>query len=84
MKISIYDNVKVKLTDYGKELFYHRFDEINNNVGHVIVKPYYPNTDKDGYTTISLMELMEIYGKYVYVGGEKVFENYIEIVKMKK
>ena len=47
IKINLNETVKVKLTDLGKDIFYHRFDDLNKYYGRQIVKPQFPKCDKD-------------------------------------
>lgn len=78
-KININENVKVKLTDYGKNIFYHQYDELNKTYGKEIIKPRYPKVDSDGYTSFQLWCFMNLYGSYIYMGAQNVIEP-LEIV----
>ena len=49
MKLNLNDNIKVKLTDYGKEIFYHRYDWlVDNKTGKSIIMPQFPKVESDG------------------------------------
>ena len=65
-KININDYVKVKLTDSGKDIFYHQYDRVNEQYGKELLKPYYPEEDSDGFVEIQLWQLMQIYGPYMF------------------
>lgn len=79
-KININEYVKVKLTDYGKEIFYHQYDNLNNKAfGKEIIKPSYPAVDSDGYTSFQLWYFMNLYGRYIDMGVQNVIEP-LEIV----
>ena len=67
--------VKVKLTDYGKDLFYHRQDEFNSFVGKQILTPQYPHVDEEGFTEFQLHEFMNVFGRYMTVGFNNIIEN---------
>lgn len=78
-KININEYVKVKLTDYGKEIFYHQFDEINSFYKCEKIKPHYPKVDKEGYTSFQLWHFMNLYGNYIDICMQNVIEP-LEIV----
>ena len=63
MKINLNEPVKVKLTNWGKEIFYHQYDRINKMAGKEICKPEYPKEDENGYTEFQLWCFMELYGE---------------------
>ncbi len=73
MKININDEVKVKLTEEGKEIYFHKDDEYRKQMvaekGHypLYFQPQYPKVDDEGYTKFQLWELMQIYGKHIDV-----------------
>lgn len=78
-KININEYVKVKLTDYGKEIFYHQYDDLNKFYGKEIIKPSYPTVDSDGYTSFQLWCFINLYGRYIDMGVQNVIEP-LEIV----
>ena len=78
-KININEYVKVKLTDYGKEIFYHQYDEINSFYKCEKIKPHYPKVDKEGYASFQLWYFMNLYGRYIDMGMQNVIEP-LEIV----
>ena len=79
-KINLNDTIKVKLTPYGAEIFYHQFDEINKRNGRTVIEPRMPEIDNDGYTEFQLHVFMELYGKYMYAGARNVIDP-IDIIK---
>ena len=67
-KINLNDTIKVKLTDYGKEIYYHQFDKLNDWVkskGCKLIEPKMPEVDKEGKTRFQLWSFMEMYGNYI-------------------
>ena len=40
--------IKVKLTDCGRDIYYHQHDELNKYYGKEVIKPRYPDVDEDG------------------------------------
>jgi len=65
IRINLNEPVKVKLTDWGKEIYYHRYDKINQTAGKEICKPKFPKEDENGYTKFQLWYFIELYGKYI-------------------
>lgn len=74
-KFNVNNMVKVKLTDLGKDIFYHQFDELNNMCREVVIKPIYPKVDADGFTEFQLWDLMSIYGAHLQLGCNIPFED---------
>ena len=72
--INLNDFVKFKLTDKGKDIYYHQYDEINAIWGRQIAKPHYPKTDANGYTEMQLWDFMRLYGEHMDIGMENVIE----------
>lgn len=78
---NINDYVKVKLTDRGKYLYQHRFDDINSKIRRNGGEPIVPvelEYDNDGYVEFQLWHLMEIFGKYLFNGCVAPFETTIK------
>ena len=78
-QFNINDCVRVKLTDLGKDIYYHQYDETNDYYGRQVVEPYYPAVDKEGYTKFQLWELMRLYGTYCSNGCSLPFETNITL-----
>ena len=75
------DIIKVKLTDRGKDIYYHQHDELNKFYGKEVLKPRYPKVDSNGFTSFQLWHFMEIYGPHMHIGMNNVIEHndiYIE------
>lgn len=70
--ININEVVKVQLTDLGKNIYYHQFDEFNCNHGYNLIKPKFPEVDDDGYTKFQLWKLMKLYGQYFTMGKSEL------------
>lgn len=82
MKINLNDFVKVKLTDLGKDIYYHRYDEFNKLYGiygREVLKPSFPKEDENGYASFPLWEFISIYGQYIGMGKPNVIDP-IEII----
>ena len=74
-KFNVNELVKVKLTDVGKDIFYHQFDELNVMCKEVVIEPRYPKVDADGFTEFQLWDLMNTYGPHLKVGCNVPFED---------
>ena len=79
LRINLNEWVKVKLTDLGKDIYYHKCDELNKAYGREIVKPSFPREDKDGYTRFQLWEFIQLYGVHIGMAMPNVI-NPLEIV----
>lgn len=69
--INLNEIVKVKLTDRGKDIFYHQLDEVNELIkrrGGKPLEPHMPKVDADGYTDFQLWRLMQLYGPHIGMG----------------
>ena len=69
--LNLNDVIKVKLTSYGKQVFYSYWN---------IVPTPSLNIDEDGYTQFQLWEFINIFGSYIYMGAKNVIEP-LEIIK---
>ena len=77
MTINLNDFVKVKLTDYGKEIYYHKDDDFNEwrrQRGLKPFEPHFPKEDADGKSKFQLWDFMEIYGQYMGMAKPNVIK----------
>ena len=65
IRINLNEPIKVKLTDWGKEIYYHQYDRTNQIAGKEICKPKFPKEDKNGYTEFQLWCFIELYGEHM-------------------
>lgn len=76
-KLNLNSFIKVKLTDHGKDIFYHQYDELNDFIikrGGTPIKPGFPETDAEGYTVFLLWKFIQTYGKHIGMGAKNVIE----------
>ena len=66
--------VKVKLTDHGKDIFYHRYDELNKASGRIIITPRFPDVDSEGFSQFQLWDFMQVYGKHMMLAAPEVIK----------
>lgn len=83
IRINLNETVKVKLTDWGKVIYYRRFDSLNEFVERQICKSRLPKEDEDGYTEFQLWDFINMYGQYISMGAPNVIEP-LEIVYQEK
>lgn len=65
-KLNLNDRVKVKLTPFGAEIYYNRYDFLKSSIraiGGVCTEPKMPKIDEDGYTEMTMWQFIELYGK---------------------
>lgn len=74
IQINLNEPIKVKLTDWGKEIYYHQYDRINQIAGREICKPKFPKEDENGYTEFQLWYFMELYGEHMGMTQPNVIE----------
>lgn len=78
IKININFTVRVKLTDFGREM--HRKDHVDFWTAHGRPDMRYhpPVTDSDGWSRFQLWSLMQCFGNHVSLGSVPPFETEIE------
>ena len=79
IRINLNEPIKVKLTDWGKEIYYHQYDRTNHIAGREICKPRFPREDENGYTEFQLWCFIELYGEHMGMTLPNVIEP-LEIV----
>lgn len=79
IRINLNEPIKVKLTDWGKEIYYHKYDRTNQIAGREICKPRFPREDENGYTEFQLWCFIELYGMHMGMTLPNVIEP-LEIV----
>lgn len=79
LRINLNEEVKVKLTDLGKEIYYHRYDDLNERAGREVIRPSFPKVDADGYTRFQLWDFINLYVNHIWMGFPNVIQP-LEIV----
>ena len=72
-KLNLNDHVKVKLTDVGKDIYYHRFDGLIER--GVNLERSYPRVDENGFSSFQLWSFMELYGPHIGITKPNVVED---------
>lgn len=72
--LNLNDIIRVKFTDYGKDIYYHQYDDLIK-VGFKITRSY-PQVDDNGYSTIQLWPFIQTFGPYIKIGmTNQIIEN---------
>ena len=81
MKFNINDNVRVKLTELGRQALITNHNEIYGSLPVDAIPPV-PDVkeDEDGWSEWQLWHLMQELGKHIEFGSNPPFESEIEIV----
>lgn len=74
-KHNLNDSIKVKLTDYGKEIYANRYEAINKTYGKKVIKDTKPRVDAEGYSFFQLWDFMNVFGEFMYMGNTEIVEN---------
>jgi hypothetical protein len=74
IRINLNEPIKVKLTNLGKEIYYHQYDKTNQIAGKEICKPRFPREDENGYTEFQLWRFIELYGVHMGMTRPNVIE----------
>lgn len=77
-KLNLNQVVKVKFTDHGKDIYYHRYDrliEVMKAKGVKPISPSYPEVDESGYSTMQLWQFIALYGPHIGMCKPNVIED---------
>lgn len=77
-KLNMNSTIKVKLTPFGTDIFYHQFDELNKKVlnsGGSPIRPRMPEIDNKGFSKFQLHHFINLYGDYMTVDQKNVVED---------
>lgn len=79
-KLNWNSTIKVKLTDLGKDIYYHRYDHLNEELkcinANMAIEPTYPKVDEEGYTEFMLWYFMFLYGAHIHL----IFPDVVETI----
>ena len=82
MELNLNQSVRVKLTDYGRQL--HAADHVAFWSGKGRPPPYSympPREDHDGWSTWQLWSLMQAFGQHIHLGMQNPFDLTMQIVE---
>ena len=72
VKINLNETIKVKLTQFGKDIYTHKYDEIANKYPLLKISRTEIKADETGYTDFTLWQFMNLYGPYMEIGEPEV------------
>lgn len=72
--VNLNDVIKVRLTDLGKDIYYHQYDNLNRQAGREICEPKFPDVDEEGYTSFQLWDFIRLYGGHIGMARQNVIE----------
>lgn len=73
VRINLNESVKFRLSEYGKEIYRHRYDRYGFEYDRE------PKLDDDGYMSMQLWTFMQIFGEHMILGAPEVV-NPLEII----
>lgn len=77
-KLNLNSMIKVKLTPFGSDIFYHQYDELNEKVknnGGRPIHPKMPRIDDKGFSEFQLHHFINLYGDYISIWQKNVIED---------
>jgi hypothetical protein len=74
IKINLNETVKVKLTQFGKDIYMHQYDEVINKYPLLKISRPEIKIDENGYTEFILWHFMNLYGSYMELGEPEVIK----------
>ena len=72
VKINLNETIKVKLTQFGKDIYTHQYDEIAKKYPLLKISRPEIRIDENGYTEFTLWQFMNLYGPYMEIGEPEV------------
>lgn len=77
-KLNLNSTIKIRLNDYGKDIYYHHLDELNEWLKSKGAKPLersFPKVDENGFSEFQLWYFMSIYGQHSANGCPEYWED---------
>ena len=72
VKINLNETVKVKLTQFGKDIYTRQYDEVAKKYPLLKISRPEIRIDENGYTEFTLWQFMNLYGSYMEIGEPEV------------
>ena len=70
-KLNLNSTIGFRLNDRGKDIYYHKYDELNKYImsqGREPLERRYPDVDENGISWFQLWEFMDIFGNHIGLG----------------
>lgn len=77
-KLNLNTTISFRLNDYGKDIYYHRFDHLNELIvarGGKPIERSYPEVDENGFTEFQLWGFICIYGEHMGMGKPEFWKD---------
>lgn len=72
--IDLNDMIKVRLTERGKDLYYHRYDKLIEEGVFTEDQRSLPTIDNEGKTEFQLWDFISLYGEHIGLGIESIIQ----------
>ena len=79
MKFNINDNIKLKITQRGRDILRYNHQELSSRLVHPLAPYKEPIEDSEGYITMQLWTVMHTFGPYMSMTGVLPMETEIII-----
>lgn len=71
-KLNLNSTIGFRLNDRGKDIYYHKYDELNEYIvsrgGGEPLERRYPDVDENGISWFQLWQFMNIFGNHIGLG----------------
>ena len=70
-KLNLNSTIGFRLNDRGKDIYYHKYDELNKYIvsqGGEPLERRYPDVDENGVSWFQLWQFMDIFGNHTGLG----------------
>ena len=70
-KLNLNSTIGFRLNDRGKDIYYHKYDDLNEYIvsrGGKPIERRHPNVDENGISLFQLWEFMDIFGNHIGLG----------------
>lgn len=70
-KLNLNSTIGFRLNDRGKDIYYHKYDELNEYIvsrGGEPLERRYPDVDENGISWFQLWQFMDIFGNHMWLG----------------
>ena len=70
-KLNLNSTIGFRLNDRGKDIYYHKYDELNEyivSLGGEPLERRYPDVDENGISWFQLWQFMNVFGNHIGLG----------------
>lgn len=70
-KLNLNSTIGFHLNDRGKDIYYHKYDDLNEYIvsrGGKPIERRYPDVDENGISWFQLWQFMDIFGNHIRLG----------------